>query len=527
MQLKLLTAILMASAATLSAQTAENAAEFHASNELSAVYNEVDGAGKAASSLTKGLNYLDMLNLYGNGKKSGWDYNYAMGIKATDDRAYDAKTVSLVNLNGRATNGAHTVNLGDTFETFSQYALATSLKGGSYKFARQDSKLPEVTAVFGWAYPRWDSVWNDPASRSVKRQGTGVRVKEDILPDLWAGLSYVGAKDTGRINPTDALYDSSNYTLDFGYAPIPGLTMNGERSQSDSDEATSGVSAKGSATRFEITGDADPSRVTLEYEKVDPDFLSALGSATPDRRKFKAKWRYKYDKRITVTSGLLWYRNNLEGDTAAGTTRSWKPEVGVAIKKPFASRPDSFTNLTYRFDRRYGAGSSASDHYLNANYRDRLGEIDSDSNLGFTLYRTEADVRDASEITFNTAFSSRYTVNETVLKPALNLGTWYSRDDLADTTDKIYEYSLGLGLEAPAASLTGDLRAGQNILHKEGADDSNRFFAALSAYWRPKLVARLSESTVFLRANFNDFSFSTANRNFREKSVTLGLNTAF
>jgi len=505
------------------------ASEFHASSELSVTQNDILGPGKASSSLSKGLNFLEVLNLYGNGTKGAWNYNYTVGAKATDDDRADANRVSLTNIQGRATNNTHTVSVGDVFESFSQYSLATSLKGGSYRFLKEGTKLPEVSGVFGWAYPRWDSVWKDPATRSITRQASGLRLKQTINPDLWAAGSYVAAKDTGRLTDTDALYDAKNYTFDFGYNPMPGLTMAGEHSTSDYEEATGATSAKGNATRMELVGDADPSRVSLEYENVEPDFFSALGSASPDRRKMKTKWRYKYSKRITINSGLLWYRNNLDGRKTSGTTRNWKPEISAAIKKPFASRPYSFADLSYKFDRKYGGGISGADHYTNLNYRDRFGELDSDTNLGYTLYKTKTAVRNAKEMTFNTSLNSRYQVKAIVLKPSVNLGTWYSKDELADTTDKLYEYSLGLGFEAPDANLTSDLRLGANTLRKSdaAADDSDKFFASLSAYWRPKLMAKLNDSTIFLRAGYNSYAFTTAARDFREKSVTVGLNTSF
>jgi len=507
--------------------------EFHASNEFSVVHNEISGAGKSASSLSKGLNYLEVLNLYGNGAKGAWNYNYTVGAKATDDDRADSKRVSLTNIQGRATNNIHTITVGDVFESFSQYALAAPLKGGSYRFMKDGTKLPEFTAAMGWAYPRWDSVWKDPVNRTINRQAAGLRLKQNINSDFWAGLSAVSAKDTGRITAADALYDAKNYTLDLNYVPMPGLTMSGEHSMSDAglsaSEGVAEVSAKGNATRVELVGDADPSRVSVEYENVEPDFYSALGSASPDRRKVKTRWRYKHTKQVTFTSGLLWYRNNLNAGKAAGTTRNWKPEISAAIKKPFASRPYSFADISYKFDRKYGAGSSGADHYMNANYRDRLGGLDSDTNLGYTLYKTKTAVRDAKEVNFNTSVNSRHQVKSVVLKPSINLGTWYSKDELAEETDKLYEYSLGLGFEAPDANLTSDLRFGRNMLRKSaaGTDDSDKFFAALNAYWRPKLMAKLNDSTIFLRTGYNDYAFTTTTRNFREKSVTVGLNTSF
>jgi len=518
---------------TLAAAPSAVLGEFHASNELAAVSNEVKGPGKSASSLTRGLNYLEVLNLYGNGSSGGWNYSYTAGGKATDDLRSDSKKISLTNLQGRAANNVHAVTLGDVFESFSQYSLATSLKGGSYRFFKEGAGLPEVTGVFGWAYPRWDSVWKDPVSLTVNRQAAGLRVKQNFNGNLWAGLSAVSAKDTDRVSSSDALYEAKNYTFDFNYLPMPGLTAAGEYSASDAELSPSAgaakASSKGGASRFELTGDADPSRVSLEYENVEPDFYSALGSASPDRRKMKTRWRYKYSKRVTFTTGLLWYRNNLDDKKTAGTTSNWKPEISAAIKKPFASRPNSFADLSYKFDRKYGGGTSGADHYLNANYRDRFGELDSDTNLGYTLYKTKTGVRDAKEINFNTSLNSRHQVKSIVLKPSVNLGTWYSKDELADETDKLYEYSVGLGFEAPDANLTSDLRLGRNMLRKSaaGTDDSDKFFAALGAYWRPRLMAKLNESTIFLRAGFNDYAFTTTSRNFREKSVTVGINTSF
>ena len=507
--------------------------EFHASNEFSAVGNEIKGPGKSASSLTRGLNYLEVLNLYGNGTRGAWNYNYTVGGKATDDMRNDSRKLSLTNIQGRAANNVHTLTAGDVFEAFSQYALATSLKGASYRFLKEGTKLPEVTAIFGWAYPRWDSVWKDPLTRTVNRQAAGLRVKESFNGDLWAGLSAVSAKDTGRITSGDALYDAKNYTFDFGYIPMPGLNAAGEYSASDAELSASAgaarTSSKGSAARLELVGDADPSRVSLEYENVEPDFYSALGSASPDRRKVKARWRYKYTRQVTFTSGLLWYRNNLDKTRTAGTTRNWKPEFSAAIKKPFSGRPYSFAHLSYKFDRKYGGGSSGADHYLNANYRDRFAQLDSDTNLGYTLYKTKTGVRDAKEVNFNTSLNSRHQVKAMVFKPSVNLGAWYARDELAEETDKLYEYSLGLGLEAPDAGLTGDLRLGANMLRKSAAntDDSDKFFATLGAYWRPALPAMLKDSTIFLRAGYNGYAFTTSSRNFREKSVTVGINTSF
>ncbi|MCX7647435.1 MAG: hypothetical protein N2Z60_02360 [Elusimicrobiales bacterium] len=495
--------------------------EFHLSNEFSVYYNDITGDGKSQSALTDGLNYLDTLNLNGMGEKNDAKYNYNIGLKFTDDKRNDIKNISLTNLSGSFVKKEHTVNLGDIFESFSQYTLASSLKGAAYKFNKQDSKLPKITALFGYAYPRWDSVWKDPDTRVSKKQAYGIRVSEKIS-DLELGLNYLNTKDVELVNETQK-YDSSNYSLDLNYIPMPGLTMNGEFAKSDTDEKLANANAKGNAYRFEIVGDADPSRVSIEYENVDPDYLSLMGSAVPDRRKIKTKWRYKYSKMITFNTGFLWYRDNLENQKA-NTTYSLRPEISMSVKKIFKSRPYSFADFSYKFDRKYGVNSQK-DHYFNINYRDKFKDIDNDTNLGYTLYKTDKNVRNASEINFNTSFSSRIEKEDTVIRPSLNLGSWYSNDELSNQTDKIYEYSLGLGYEKPQKGFSADIRLGQNFLRKEVGDDSDKLFASLNCYYKTRIMKY--DSTIFLRTAYNNYNFSTNSNDFREKSITLGVNTAF
>lgn len=501
------------------------AGEFHLNNEFSAYYNKITGPGKNSSSLTENLNYADLLNINSSGEGKGLSYNCNLGIKFTDDDRMDAKKVSLSNINGLIKKGEHSLSAGDIFENFSQYSLATALKGASYKYGSSSSPLPMATVLFGYASPRWDSLWKDPVTRTQKKQAWGASLKKNLAGNLDLGLNMINSKDADSYNASSR-YEVSNISMDFAFKPMPGLSFDGEAASSDYDENISKTSEKGRAFRLQAVGDADPSRVSVEYEEVSPDFLSPLGSSTPDRRKVKAKWRYKYSRLSTFNTGLLWYRNNLD-DQLASTTRNWRPEISWSLKKPFSSRPYSFADLSYKFDRKYGSGSSQSDHYINLNYRDKFGEIDSDSNLGYSIYRTEKDIRDSSEINFNTSFSSRKEKGEWALIPKINLGLWRAQDELSDYSDKIYEYYLELGAEKPKAGLSAEIKAGQNVLKKEdpASDDSAKTFASLS--FRKKVNILKTESSFFVRAAFNDFNYSANSNDFREKSVTLGLNTSF
>ena len=231
-------AILPLFAINISAQN-----EIHGSNEFSVNYNNLDGPGKNSSSLTQGARYLEILNLYGNGKKKSWDYNYSFGLKATDDIKNDIKTFSLTSLNSQITNNIHTLNTGDIFESFTRYSLGSPLKGLSYRLNPENKTSFNITALHGIAYPRWDSFWGDEEVKTLKRTVSGARAKKILTDDIEAGFNYVFTKDANRQNSTDGLYNAKTYSFDFEYDAIPGLTISGERAQSDSDYSSSAGTA--------------------------------------------------------------------------------------------------------------------------------------------------------------------------------------------------------------------------------------------------------------------------------------------
>ncbi len=524
---------------------ANAANEFHISNEFGYTYNDIYGPGSDSSSLTPGWRYLNVFGFNGQGSIRDVDYNFNLGVKTTDDRRNDVATWSLTNLQGRMTNKVHTVNMGDTFESFSQYSLSTALKGGSYKFFDEKRNSPEITFVYGWAYPRWDNIYGGPETRAIVREAYGAKIKQNFTPTLWTGASFVEAKDhqSTRVFSTDPIYGSNNYTFDGEYKPIPGLTIRGELSFSRTNLSQGqGIDIQrthGSAYKIEAVGDADPSRVSIEYEKVATEFYSILGSASPDREKAKGKWRYKMTKNIDMNLGMLWYRDNLDGQKAYRTD-SFTPDGSFTFRN-FLKRATASIDLGYRYDRKYGGsafagGPSSADHIFTLNYRDRYWDIvDSDANFGYTVYSSDRYQRDAQEYIYNVTLSSRHTLKdgEYVLKPMIYLGSIDQRDALLVVRDRIYEYSAGLGLEVPKLKFTADAKLGQNWLEKgvpgtgTSGDNSGKTFANLNIYYKPKFLSKLNTGMLYLRFFMNDFRYSTVSNNFRENSVTMGANIQY
>ncbi len=492
-------------------------------NDTKVIVTDLSGPGQSSSSLTEGIRHYSTLGIRDRGKIAHYDYSLNLGFKATNDARRDTEKFSLTTLKGRISNRFHTLSAGDTYESFSKYALNTSIKGVSYHYLNTANRMPEVTLLGGIAYSRWDNFWGTDAT---ERKLYGARIRQDLRSDLWLAASLVRIDDNQR-NFGSSLYDGDTLSFDLEYQPLAGLTIVAESSFSriDEDSLTEGmVKHSGQAYRIEAIGDQNPSRVVLEYERVSPDFLSIAGSATADREKVKASWRYKYTRRFTVTSAFLWYRDDLKGQLAV-RTQHYKPEIKLSLQRMFQRRYAN-GSLSYKYDRSYSSTVSTKNHYVSVNYRDRFGIFDSTTNLGVTFYKTDG-VRENNEFIANTSISTRMTRGIYIWKPSINLGTWQSDNELTDETDATYEYSLGLGCDIPSKKITTQFKIGQHKLHKDSTDNAEKLFSSLNVYYRPRLFAGLKNSTFYLRGLVNDYSYTTNSRNFTENRMTAGFSIRF
>lgn len=503
----------------------ENQAEFHILNEIQLNLNSVKGPGKDSSSLTRGTTYLENMNLYGKGNLGKLEYNFNIGGKATDDKRIELKGMTFTSMQGQAKYGNNTLTGGDVFESFSQYSLNTTLKGASYKYYNPDDNLPDVTIVFGNAYPKWENAFKYKDYRMIQRRAYGVNLRHNFTPKLDIGLSYLRSDDSDRQTDTDTLYNNNIYSFDYEYRPIKGLTVRGESAFSQTKNQAGIDEIKhtlfGNAHRIEAIASGGPSRVNLMYERVNPKFETFLGSASQDRQKASAKWKYRYNKNITFTSGFMWYQNSLEN--VASRNNNYKPEIGVNIKRLF-NRKYSEADLSFKFDQRTGKKPTEFDHYTTLSYRDRFGFVDMDNNFGFAQYRTSGNARNTYDYNYSTSLSSRHKIKGIVLKPSINAGSNFVEDELLNKIDKIIEYSVGMGVDIPKHKITSNIKFGQNMLASPQGDSSMKLFSNVSFYYKPSFLGYFNNSTIFLRAGINDYNFDTRSRNFGEKYVSMGLN---
>ena len=491
---------------------------------LQGTYNEITGPGKASSSLSEGFNHSENLNINLRGYQGDLKYQLNVAGRGTNDEKIDRIPVSLTSLQAKLEYKYNYLNIGDVFESFSQYSLNSTLKGASYKYNNQSNNLPSVSVIYGSAYPRWESWFKDAKAKSINRVGYGANIKQNVNNNLILGVTALKSDDSERILDSDPLYDNTIFSLDGEYRPISGLTINGEAAISQTDLEANSTSSKtsynGNAFRLEIIGDQDPSRVVLGYERVDPEFETLLGSAIKDRERASARWKYKWLQNTTLNTKFTWYRNNL--DNISNSTNNYKPEIGIDMKKLFDRRYSNL-NFNVKLDLKNSNINNSADYFTDLGYRDRFVGLDVDAGAGFTSYNIDKNTTDTLDYSGRISVSTRKSFDKFILKPSINASSNYIADDINNTTDKIFEYSVGLGVDFPDSKITSNFKVGQNILKASASDDAESLFVNAGIYYQPQVFFGINDCTIFARVMMNDFAFQTDTRNFNEKSFSMGL----
>ncbi|MBN2964961.1 hypothetical protein JWV37_09235 [Sulfurospirillum sp. T05] len=493
-------------------------------NDFYIQHNEITGNSPSSSMLTEGFVYHNLFTLYTKGQFEDIDYTLNAGLKLTDDRRKDVKKASLITLAGHIQKGAHQLHLGDFFKSYSKYSLNTSLKGAAYTYTTEQKDTFEV--VYGLAYPRWDNFWDNEVD-STEREVLGVRFNKNLSDALSIGIDAVATDDSNSVVTGIPLYETKLYTINSTYRPIPGLKLYGEYSYSDNETQTATATTKrnGTAIFLQAVGNKKPSRVQLEYERISPDFKTVTGSATPDREKFKATWRYMMTDTITMNTGLLWFRDNLDGDKT-NTTHTYRPNLGFTFKQVF-DRRYAVVDVNYKYNHIDKKTSVTKDSVYDLNYRDRFGIVHSDMQVSYTDYHTNNNTRNQEEWRFNSTFNTRHSYKDLVLKPSIIFGTWDVNDELSNGDNTYTQAALGFGVDIPKHKIATNLRVGKNRSKRDAGDDLDKVFGSFDAHWNMGDRGQFKRIMVYLRAHINDLSYTTSANDYQERSVTLGLRMTF
>ncbi|MFH0709231.1 MAG: hypothetical protein V2A75_03400 [Pseudomonadota bacterium] len=492
-------------------------------NDLYFQHNNISG-NTSSSILTNGLTYYDVLSLYTNGNLADYTYSLNVGVRLTDDQRKDLKNVSLYMLSGQIKNDEQVLDLGDYFRSYSKYSMNSGLKGVAYTYSSTTGDTIDV--LYGIAYPRWDSFWNNEVE-STKRKVYGARYSKKVNEELTAGIDVVKTDDSNEVVANIPLYKTTLLTVNSTYRPIPGLKLYGEYSFSENETSGTGViKQSGGALFLQAVGNKNPSRVQLEYERVSPDFKTLTGSGTPDREKVKGTWRYKMTDKITFNTGMLWFRDNLDGDQV-NTTNTYRPNIGFTFKELF-DRRYAVVDLNYKLNNIDSGATKTSDDMYDMNYRDRFGIVYSDISLGYNVYDISNNVRYQNEFRFNTAFNTRHTYENFVLKPSVIVGILDMNDELTNNGNNQYEQAaLGLGLDIPKQNISSNFRIGKNRSTRDIGDNMDYVFSSLDLYWNVGKVDQFSNIMIYCKTFLNDYQYTTLANNYREESITLGAKFSF
>lgn len=499
--------------------------------------NGVSGPGEQNSITTNGAVYMTTFGLTSRAKTEAREFDLNLSGLSTDDGRINPEALSLTNLQLRMADARRVISLGDTFEPFSHYTLNSALKGLSWRTGTPGR--PEITFVYGYSYPNWNSFANDSTNKAVTRIGYGARVKKDLSPMWTVGFNAMKSTDDDRVLPTDPLYDIDLYGVDWEYRPFSDLTLRGElcygNTQTDPGSGEATTSSTGLAHRFVFDGNTGKTRILMEYERVAPGFATVLGSAISDRERVKLKWRQKNSRTVTMNYGVVWYQDNLAGQKDY-TTSHLRPEIGITVRNPLGKSGAS-ADITYRLDRRFGGGKSTTNGFWMTGYRAPLGDVDCDANAGYTSYETRDPLlvpTEVKEYVYGATFSTSTSRGNSVLRPYVKMGGWVSEDERSNLRKRVREFSVGCGLNVPAGRLSADVKLGWNklkpaVARQTGAggpsgvkDNSAKMFGVVTVYYTPPFLAK-SNQQIFLKAYLNDYNYVVDQEDFRENSVAFGL----
>jgi len=498
--------------------------KYNLKNDFYLQHNNISGNSASSSTLSEGSLYYDVFSLSARGNIDDFKYNLNLGIRLTNDKKKDIEKISLSNLAGKIRNKNHTLSLGDYMSSFSKYSMNSALKGVSYTY---DNKVDKVNLIYGSAYARWDSFWKNE-TKTTNRDVMGLRYSRKLSNYLILSTDLVKTEDGNDELISIPLYSTMLYTVNSTYKPIKGLKIYGEYSFSQNTTNSSNVITKneGSAIFLQATANKNPSRVRLEYEIVSPKYKTVTGSATADREKAKATWRYKYTKTATINSAILWFRNNLDGEKSF-TTNTYRPSVGVTLKH-LMDRHYGVLDLNYKLNIIDTPVNKTFDMIYNLNYKDKFGMFHSNTNLNYNIYDTSNDVRSQQEFKFNTTLNSRHSLSGFILKPSLVLGTWNMNDNLSNNgNNEYYQAAAGLGLDIPKKKITSTLRVGKNRSTRDVGANLDKLFGSFDLYWKVGKVEQFKNVLVYFKSYINDYDYTVVAKNYRETSVTLGSKMSF
>lgn len=495
-------------------------------SEIELTTNNVTGPGSNNSIIENGFKYNTNFNFTNRSEMENHNFLFNLGLKNQQNMKSKEQMLSLSRLKAsfNQKDGSSVINIGDTFEFFDQYVLNSSLKGLSYKHNTPAEE--SITFIYGYDYPRWENFFKDEF-QAISRRSLGLNFKKNDNQLFKWGLSLLNTGDEKAVNEDDILYNNNVYGFNWEYLPMPALTVKGSSAYGYTEEKGQ-KSYAGTAHKISIFSNAEEGRASIDYERVEPDFRTLLGSANNDIEKYKASLLYRYSKEINYNFDYIYFHDNLDGQKV-NTTYNHKPGVGVTIKRIFNRRYAS-TNLKYNLNLKEIGERKKRDNTISLNYRDRFKLVDLSLNLNYSGKNTTVDSEASrqNDMTYNLSLANRSRMDKYILRPVLRLGYFKNDNEDEENSKTNFEKSLEIGVDIPDHRISSSLRFGERDIFRDDGEDNNKFFVNLGFYYRPGFLEKYNQGRISLNFKYNDLRFDeNEDKNLQENSITTSINFGF
>lgn len=493
------------------------------------------GGNTSRSFFQEGWFYEEHVSLQQVGVNGrGNDYQFEMDFRVTNEDRVDPDTFLLQNFAYREWNERWLLEVGDIFHEFNHLTLNRNIKGvGFTRFPNYGEKW-KTTFLVGVDKSRWRDLFVDTPRESLTRWVMGMRVEREFRNKRdQVGFNIVTAKDSATSapnNPGLIAADSKVLSMDVRSKLNKNWRASGVFAVSNnSPNRTVGPQDRwGSAINVDFQYDSDNRKVygRTRFQSTDPDFLSLEGSPVPDFQKFDTAWRYAPSDLWEFQGKWETFRNNLDGQIAAGTTETEVPSLGVTfrhptlplrldlraedreIDNPGAAPDQEIQDVTIRAENRFGQVRAVLD------YQTREDELP-----GRAIQTIESD-----QVTLSLDSRVRRS-NGVQLIPAISYQT-RQQDNLtvANVEDQIDTFTLRLGMILPSKK---SIRfAYRNSDREDGANLSDSESTGYEFNFNMPVGNRAGDQLSFrLLRNENDFQI--AGNDFDETSTQLSYTHRF
>lgn len=492
--------------------------EFTLENRTELVNHHVSGAGAASSFLDRGTHLLHESQLFHRARLgSGWQSQLSLMARYTDSPQFSPEKFSLQQFEWRLNDQANDLVVGDYFANLSSYAMSKSLKGLGYQrnFGSDQQYLRAVVGSFDgqWGFLlRPGHLKDEP----MDRHGAGLRYQAQNGALTW-GLNLALAadrQDDPRRRAGESAWRQTLPSVDWEYR-LDAFTIAGEHAWAGTTElAAAGTETRrhGLANKLSVRAMLGPINLDGRLERVDPEFLSLAGAATPDRLRTSLRADAQIARLWKLFGVIDYSHNNLDGQLANRTSNT-SYEAGVTKRRAFDRRTLTLSaSLRQRRTDLHGGGVDGTTDRIKLRATDSVGTVDLRGDVEFIVDGRQGGPSNRDSL-YNLGASTRREAGRWTFSPSLDIGL-QERENPTGGLDVVHTARLGFLAEYSPGQVI-QLSYDHNDSSTPTVGSSTRV-GRWVASWETR-PAWLKRGALRLELATNEYRFGNAAGNYRER----------